>query len=154
MRIRAIRGGGSKIRRQPVSGSRSFSLTDGWLYKFNSRVAFFALGIIFDEIETLADIVNLGGVTSRAAFSYKDESGSHSFSLAAWIEKLASKAGKWRVPEATLLLTGLFGGAFAEFITMQIIRHKTMHRKFMILLPLEIILHIALLTVAFSLSFK
>ncbi len=69
-------------------------------------------------------------------------------------DKLASKAGKWRVPEATLLLTGLFGGAFAEFITMQIIRHKTMHRKFMILLPLEIILHIALLTVAFSLSFK
>ena len=75
------------------SCSRSFSLTDGWLYKFNSRVAFFALGIVFDEIETLADIVNLGGVTSRAAFSYKDTSGSHSFSLAEWIEKLASKAG-------------------------------------------------------------
>ncbi len=69
-------------------------------------------------------------------------------------DKIAAKAGKWRIPEATLLLTGLFGGAFAEFVTMQIIRHKTQHRKFMIVLPLEIILHVALLIVAFYFSFK
>ena len=45
-----------------VSGAetdRTFSLTDSWLYMFHSQVAFFALGIVFDEIETLADIVNL-----------------------------------------------------------------------------------------------
>ena len=69
-------------------------------------------------------------------------------------DKIAAKAGKWRIPEATILLTGLFGGAFAEFVTMQIIRHKTQHRKFMIVLPLEIILHVALLIVAFYFSFK
>ena len=72
--------------------SRSFSLTDSWLYVFHSQVAFFALGIFFDEVETLADIVDLGGVSSRAAFSYEDASGRHSFSLAAWIERLMSKA--------------------------------------------------------------
>ena len=69
-------------------------------------------------------------------------------------DKLSAKAGKWRVPETTLLLTGLFGGAFGEFVTMQIIRHKTQHRKFMILLPLEIVLHVALLIVAFYFAFK
>ena len=69
-------------------------------------------------------------------------------------DKIAAKAGKWRIPEATILLTGLFGGAFAEIVTMQIIRHKTQHRKFMIVLPLEIILHVALLIVAFYFSFK
>ncbi|MBQ6265669.1 MAG: DUF1294 domain-containing protein [Clostridia bacterium] len=69
-------------------------------------------------------------------------------------DKLSAKAGKWRIPEATLLLTGLFGGAFAEFVTMQIIRHKTQHRKFMILLPLEIVLHVALLVVALYFAFK
>lgn len=81
------------FRADTDSCSRSFSLTDSWLYMFHSQVAFFALGIVFDEIETLADIVNLGGVSSRAAFSYEDENGRHAFSLAAWIEQFASKAG-------------------------------------------------------------
>lgn len=58
-------------------------------------------------------------------------------------DKLASKRSKWRVPESSLLIIGLFGGAFAEFITMQIIRHKTQHKKFMIVLPLEMVVHIA-----------
>ena len=38
----------------------------------------------------------------------------------------------------------LFGGAFAEYCAMRIIRHKTLHKKFMIGLPLIILLHLAL----------
>jgi len=75
------------------NSSRCFSLTDSWLYVFHSHVAFFALGICFDEIETLADIVNLGGVSSRAAFHYEDASGRVDFSLSGWVNTLASKAG-------------------------------------------------------------
>ncbi len=56
-------------------------------------------------------------------------------------DKVAAKKGAWRVPEATLMIIGLFGGALAMFITMKTIRHKTKHMKFMIGLPLEIVLH-------------
>ena len=59
-------------------------------------------------------------------------------------DKSKARRNKWRVPENTLMLLGLFGGAAAEYITMKIIRHKTKHAKFMIGLPLFILLHIAL----------
>ena len=75
------------------AGRRRFSLTDSWLYVFHSHVAFLALGTFFDQIETLADIVNLGGVSSRAVFCYEDGSGTHSFAIADWIDRLAAKAG-------------------------------------------------------------
>lgn len=56
-------------------------------------------------------------------------------------DKAKAKRDAWRIPEATLMLVGLFGGAVAMFITMKTIRHKTRHKKFMIGLPLEIALH-------------
>ena len=57
-------------------------------------------------------------------------------------KKAAKKKGKKRrVPEATLMLVGLFGGALPMYVTMRLIRHKTKHKKFMIGLPLEIALH-------------
>lgn len=60
------------------------------------------------------------------------------------LDKKAAIKGKWRVPEATLMLIGLFGGALPMFVTMRTIRHKTRHMKFMIGLPLEMALHVAL----------
>lgn len=62
-------------------------------------------------------------------------------------DKRAAIRGKQRIPEATLMLTGLAGGALAMYTTMKIIRHKTKHKKFMIGLPLEIALHAALICV-------
>lgn len=60
-------------------------------------------------------------------------------------DKRAAVKGKWRIPEATLMLVGLCGGATAMLVTMKVIRHKTKHMKFMIGLPLEIALQAALL---------
>lgn len=45
-----------------------------------------------------------------------------------------------RIPERTLMLVGLAGGALAMYLTMRAIRHKTLHRKFMWGLPAEIAL--------------
>ena len=56
-------------------------------------------------------------------------------------DKAKAKRAVWRIPEATLMLVGLFGGALAMYVTMKTIRHKTKHKKFMIGLPLEIALH-------------
>ncbi len=68
------------------------------------------------------------------------------------VDKWKAKHNKWRIPENTLMLTGLLGGALAMYITMKIIRHKTLHKKFMIGLPLEILLHcILVLVVLFAL---
>ena len=78
---------------ESLSSRRRFSLIDSWLYVFHSQVAFFALGIVYDEIETLADIVNPGGADSRAAYHYEDASGCHAFSLEDWIGALTSKVG-------------------------------------------------------------
>lgn len=60
-------------------------------------------------------------------------------------DKIAAKKRKTRIPERTLLILGLVGGAIPMLITMQIIRHKTKKAKFMIPLPLFSILHLALL---------
>lgn len=44
-----------------------------------------------------------------------------------------------RTPEKTLLLLSALGGSVAMFITMLIIRHKTKHVKFMLGIPLIMI---------------
>ena len=91
--MEAPAAGELKLSVETEAGSRPFSLTDSWLYVFHSQVAFLAIGVVFDSIETLADIVNIGGVSSRAAFRWEDGAGSHAFALDAWIETLAAKGG-------------------------------------------------------------
>lgn len=61
----------------------------------------------------------------------------------------AKKRPKNRVPEKTLLLFGILGGALGEYITMLAIRHKTKHKKFMLGLPLILILHTVLAAALF-----
>ena len=48
------------------------------------------------------------------------------------VDKSKAKRDAWRIPEATLMTVGLFGGAIAMYVTMKTIRHKTKHKKFMI----------------------
>lgn len=65
--------------------------------------------------------------------------------VAACADKRRAIRGRWRIPERTLLLLGFFGGAAGELLAMLLIRHKTKHAKFMVLLPLFCLLHAALL---------
>lgn len=64
-------------------------------------------------------------------------------------DKRSARKGGRRVSEAMLILLALLGGAVAELVVMKKIRHKTLHKKFMIGLPLIILLHIALVIVYF-----
>lgn len=57
------------------------------------------------------------------------------------IDKNRAKKHGRRIPEAELMLAGALGGALPMLITMLLIRHKTKHVKFMLGLPLEILLH-------------
>lgn len=54
----------------------------------------------------------------------------------------AKKFPGHRTPEATLLFISALGGSVAMFITMQLIRHKTQHKKFMIGIPVIFILQV------------
>lgn len=59
-------------------------------------------------------------------------------------DKIAAKHNpKHRTREATLLLLSALGGSVAMLITMLLIRHKTKHMKFMIGIPLIIIIQVA-----------
>lgn len=60
-------------------------------------------------------------------------------------DKLAAKVAKrHRTREAVLLLLSALGGSVAMLITMFIIRHKTKHLKFMLGIPVIIVLQAAL----------
>ena len=57
----------------------------------------------------------------------------------------AKKFPKHRTRERTLFLISALGGSVAMFVTMQMIRHKTQHRSFMIGIPMIIIAQAALI---------
>ena len=67
-------------------------------------------------------------------------------------DKFAAKhMQKHRTREASLLILSALGGSVAMLLTMLIIRHKTKHVKFMLGIPLIIILQAALAIGAFML---
>lgn len=59
-------------------------------------------------------------------------------------DKHKAKKGAFRISEATLFIMALMGGALSEYLTMRLIRHKTLHKRFMIGLPVIIILQLTL----------
>ena len=59
-------------------------------------------------------------------------------------DKNRAKGGKWRISEKDLLIVSALGGSVAMYITMQKIRHKTQHKKFMIGIPVIFLLQLVL----------
>ena len=61
-------------------------------------------------------------------------------------DKKISKKNKvqLRIPEKVLLLLSALGGSVAMFITMLIFRHKTKHIKFMLGIPIIIVIQAAI----------
>jgi uncharacterized membrane protein YsdA (DUF1294 family) len=57
----------------------------------------------------------------------------------------AKRQGARRVPEKTLLLLSALGGSISMLLTMLLIRHKTKHIKFMLGIPLIILIQVALI---------
>ena len=60
-------------------------------------------------------------------------------------DKIKARRNGWRISEKTLFVLSLIGGALGMYITMQLIRHKTKHKRFMIGLPLIILFQCMLL---------
>lgn len=57
-------------------------------------------------------------------------------------KSFARKKGARRIPEWKLFAAALLGGAFGMYATMRKIRHKTLHKRFMVGLPIIIAVQI------------
>lgn len=58
------------------------------------------------------------------------------------IDKYLAIKKKYRISEFHLLTLTLFGGSIGSLLGMIIFRHKTKKMKFLIIIPLSIIIHI------------
>lgn len=58
-------------------------------------------------------------------------------------DKFKAKQGRWRTPEAVLILLAVIGGSIGAWIGMYVFRHKTRKPKFFLGVPAILILQIA-----------
>ena len=64
--------------------------------------------------------------------------------LSMYIDKRKAKKGLFRIPEKTLFMIAILGGSFGSNLGMQIFRHKTKHRKFVIFMPVILLFQLIL----------
>lgn len=57
------------------------------------------------------------------------------------IDKWKAKRNKYRIPENVLIGSAIFFSSYGAFLGMYTFHHKTRKPKFMILIPLFIIIH-------------
>ena len=52
------------------------------------------------------------------------------------VDKWKAKKNRWRIRESTLLIVAALGGSVGSLLGMYIFRHKTLHLKFTLGIPL------------------
>ena len=52
------------------------------------------------------------------------------------VDKWKAKKNRWRIRESTLLIVAALGGSVGSLLGMYIFRHKTLHLKFTVGIPL------------------
>ncbi len=65
------------------------------------------------------------------------------------IDKRKAKKNRWRIRERTLLGVSAIGGSLGGLLGMYLLRHKTLHKRFAIGIPLMFVAHIILLCLLF-----
>lgn len=58
------------------------------------------------------------------------------------VDKRRAKKDKWRIRESTLFIISALGGSVAMYISMRLFHHKTKHKRFMIGIPIIIVLQL------------
>ncbi len=67
------------------------------------------------------------------------------------IDKKRARTGAWRIPEKTLFLSAILGGSIGSICGMQLFRHKTKHKSFVIGMPAILIVQLILAAAYFYL---
>ena len=60
-------------------------------------------------------------------------------------DKWKAKRDKWRIPEDTLIWLAIVGGSVGALLGMYLFRHKTKHKKFLIGIPVILLVQVGLL---------
>lgn len=60
-------------------------------------------------------------------------------------DKYLAQSRKWRISEMTLLLIAALGGSIGSIAGMVLFRHKTLHKKFRIGLPVILLIQVVIL---------
>lgn len=60
------------------------------------------------------------------------------------IDKKKARTGAWRIPEKTLFLSAILGGSIGSIFGMQLFRHKTKHKSFVIGMPAILVVQLSL----------
>lgn len=58
------------------------------------------------------------------------------------IDKRRAQKNRWRIPEATLMTVAALGGSVGALIGMYTVRHKTRHLKFVLGIPVILVVQI------------
>ena len=58
------------------------------------------------------------------------------------VDKIKAQQGKWRISEKSLFIVSVLGGSVAMYISMRLFHHKTKHKRFMIGIPIIIVLQL------------
>ena len=69
-------------------------------------------------------------------------------------DKLAAPRGWKRVPERTLFFWALIGGGPGVYLTMLLIRHKTLHRSFMLGIPAIMVLQAVIIIGVYNILYS
>ncbi len=70
------------------------------------------------------------------------------------IDKKKARTGAWRIPEKTLFLSAILGGSIGSICGMQLFRHKTKHKSFVIGMPAILVVQLSLAAAYFYFSIK
>ena len=60
----------------------------------------------------------------------------------------------WRIKESTLFITAIIGGSVGCIIGMQVFRHKTKHMKFIVGMPMILILQAAAVGIVMAMRMR
>lgn len=61
------------------------------------------------------------------------------------IDKQKAKKNRLRIPERTLLGVCAIGGSVGGLLGMYLLRHKTLHKRFSIGIPVMLVIHVIVL---------
>lgn len=70
------------------------------------------------------------------------------------IDKSRARRRRYRIPERTLFMTAILGGSIGILVGMYLFRHKTLHRSFVLGIPLILIIQLILTGWTLSLNRK
>ena len=61
-----------------------------------------------------------------------------------WIDKVKARKNKWRISESTLIVCAFLMGGVGALLGMSLLRHKTKHLKFRLMIPLSVVINICI----------